>query len=178
MSGTSLTRLCLRRLLSSLSSHFTHFPTPLLPPHPLSTSPPPSSLPIPLFSSLILLGSSQRQSRSFSSRRFLWGVVDSDTLPLNVSRETLQQSQALRVIKRRLVKQALDMFLNIHKDDERRIEEGEITEDERRYDKFWKVWGKSLKLGLADDASNRHRCATGCRARRAWRKLPHDCPAG
>jgi len=96
---------------------------------------------------------------------FLWGVVDSDTLPLNVSRETLQTSQALKVIKRRLIKQALDMILKIHTEDERRIKDGEITEDERKYDKFWNVWGKSLKLGLADDTANRHRIAKLLRVR-------------
>jgi len=92
--------------------------------------------------------------------RFVWGLVDSDTLPLNVSRETLQESQALKVIKRRLVKKVLDMIMDIHKKDEERIASGELQEgDEKAYDKFWKQWGKSLKLGLAEDTSNRHRIA-------------------
>lgn len=92
----------------------------------------------------------------------MWGLVDSDTLPLNVSRETLQESQALKVIKRRLVKKVLDMIMDIHKKDEERIASGELQEgDEKAYDKFWKQWGKSLKLGLAEDTSNRHRWAEG-----------------
>jgi len=74
--------------------------------------------------------------------QFLRGVVDSDDLPLNVSRETLQQHKLLKVIKKKLVRKALEMFKKI---------EGE------EYLKFWKQYGTSLKLGLIEDHNNRVR---------------------
>ena len=56
---------------------------------------------------------------------FIRGVVDSDDLPLNVSRETLQQHKLLKVIKKKLVRKTLDMIKKIEKDD---------------FDKFWKEY--------------------------------------
>jgi len=73
---------------------------------------------------------------------FLRGVVDSDDLPLNVSRETLQQHKLLKVIKKKIVRKALEMFKKIEGDD---------------YKKFWKEYGTSLKLGLIEDHNNRVR---------------------
>lgn len=75
---------------------------------------------------------------------FIRGVVDSDDLPLNVSRETLQQSKLLKVIKKKLVRKALDMLKKIS------------TED---YEKFWKEYGTNIKLGVIEDTSNRTRLA-------------------
>ncbi|CAF0969894.1 unnamed protein product [Didymodactylos carnosus] len=75
---------------------------------------------------------------------FIRGVVDSDDLPLNVSRETLQQSKLLKVIKKKLVRKALDMIKKISTDD---------------YEKFWKEFGTNIKLGVIEDAANRTRLA-------------------
>lgn len=76
---------------------------------------------------------------------FVKGVVDSDDLPLNVSRETLQQNKLLKVIKKKLVRKALDMIKKL-KDSSK--------ED---YDKFWKEYSTNLKLGVIEDSTNRTR---------------------
>jgi heat shock protein beta len=75
---------------------------------------------------------------------FIRGVVDSDDLPLNVSRETLQQSKLLKVIKKKLVRKALDMLKKISPDD---------------YTAFWKEYGTNIKLGIMEDSANRTRLA-------------------
>ncbi|OQR70130.1 endoplasmin-like [Tropilaelaps mercedesae] len=75
---------------------------------------------------------------------FLRGVVDSDDLPLNVSRENLQQHKLLKVIKKKLVRKALEMF--------RKIPETEYT-------KFWKEYSTNIKLGIIEDSANRSRLA-------------------
>ena len=75
---------------------------------------------------------------------FVRGVVDSDDLPLNVSRETLQQHKLLKVIKKKLVRKSLDMIKKI---------EGE------KYMDFWKEYSTNIKLGIIDDAANRTRLA-------------------
>jgi heat shock protein beta len=75
---------------------------------------------------------------------FIRGVVDSDDLPLNVSRETLQQSKLLKVIKKKLVRKALDMLKKISAED---------------YVTFWKEYGTNIKLGVIEDSANRTRLA-------------------
>ncbi|WAR26035.1 ENPL-like protein [Mya arenaria] len=75
---------------------------------------------------------------------FVNGVVDSDDLPLNVSRETLQQHKLLKVIKKKLVRKTLDMIKKIEGED---------------YDKFWKEYSTNIKLGVIEDHSNRTRLA-------------------
>ena len=75
---------------------------------------------------------------------FVRGMVDSDDLPLNVSRETLQQHKLLKVIKKKLVRKTLDMIKKIGKED---------------YDKFWKEFSTNIKLGVIEDNSNRTRLA-------------------
>ena len=75
---------------------------------------------------------------------FIRGVVDSDDLPLNVSRETLQQHKLIKVIKKKLVRKALDMIKKI---------------DKAQYDKFWKEFSTNIKLGVMEDPSNRSRLA-------------------
>ncbi len=95
---------------------------------------------------------------------FIKGIVDSDTLPLNVSRETLQQHTSLKTIKKKLVRKALDMIRKLaeegQNDDDEEADAAEAdSEEESKYDKFWKAFGKAIKLGIIEDASNRTRLA-------------------
>lgn len=75
---------------------------------------------------------------------FVRGVVDSDDLPLNVSRETLQQHKLIKVIKKKLVRKVLDMLKKIPDD---------------QYEKFWKEYSTNIKLGTIEDPANRTRLA-------------------
>ena len=97
---------------------------------------------------------------------FVRGVVDSEDLPLNVSRETLQQDKVLKVIGKKLVRKTLEMLRKLankaKKAREAAEEEGEDGEDVAdkeeivdEYLEFWKAFGKNIKLGLIEDSSNR-----------------------
>jgi HSP90 family molecular chaperone len=106
---------------------------------------------------------------------FIKGVVDSDDLPLNVSREVLQESRILKIIKKKLVRKALTMLADIHdndkkieelaeakKDPEAKVEEpeaipGKKFQTEIMFPKFWEEFGKNLRLGMIEDGTNRAR---------------------
>jgi len=76
--------------------------------------------------------------------KFVKGVVDSDDLPLNVSREILQKSKVLSIINKRLVRKSLDMFRDLASD-----------EDASKYIMFWNNFGKYLKVGIIEDEVNK-----------------------
>jgi heat shock protein beta len=100
---------------------------------------------------------------------FVKGVVDSDDLPLNVSREQLQQHKMIKVMAKKLVRTVINMLIKLaantedededDEDEENKDKEETKTPVDNKYTKFWTAFGKNIKLGVIEDTANRTKLA-------------------
>ena len=105
---------------------------------------------------------------------FVVGVVDSDDLPLNVSREQLSQDKVLKVMGKKIVRKAIEMIKKLAEETDEKKEEEEVVEtpetpveeevvekpeDNANYIELWEQFGKSLKIGVIEDSANRNKLA-------------------
>ena len=126
---------------------------------------------------------------------FVVGVVDSDDLPLNVSREQLSQDKVLKVMGKKIVRKAIEMIKKLAEEGEvkeaaeksEQTEQAEATEattetkteeDNANYIELWEQFGKSLKIGVIEDSANRNKLARLLRYKSSlsegkWTSLEH-----
>jgi heat shock protein beta len=103
---------------------------------------------------------------------FIKGVVDSDDLPLNVSRETLQQHKILKVMAKKLVRKVLEMLRKMStgkklesdsseedEDEDDKVDGPALNDPEHPYIKFWEQFSKSIKMGVMEDRANKSKLA-------------------
>ena len=102
---------------------------------------------------------------------FVKGIVDSDDLPLNVSREQLQQHKMIKVMSKKLVRTVINMLVKLAANTEEEEEDDEEDEEkeknkeekkpktENKYNRFWTAFGKNIKLGVIEDTANRTKLA-------------------
>ena len=121
---------------------------------------------------------------------FVVGVVDSDDLPLNVSREQLSQDKVLKVMGKKIVRKAIEMIKKLaeegevkeeaseEKEKETTTEQTKTEEDNANYIELWEQFGKSLKIGVIEDSANRNKLARLLRYKSSlsegkWTSLEH-----